>query len=171
MALVRWEPVRELTSLQSEMNRLFNTFFDTPTAGNGAPRAAGSPPMDLVEHEDHFVLRADLPGLTQEDSPSSSQDDVLTISGERKAAHEAGRLRLLPARARHRRLQPHADAPGRHRRRRRRGVVRQGRPRGPHPEARAAQAAPRQHQRGRAARDDRGPGGRAAARQPAGDAA
>ena len=31
MALVRWEPVRELSSLQHDMNRLFNTFFDTPS--------------------------------------------------------------------------------------------------------------------------------------------
>ena len=47
MALVRWDPVREIDTLQGEMNRLFSTFFDTPTnrsGGNGAaPRAAGFP--------------------------------------------------------------------------------------------------------------------------------
>ena len=43
MALIRWEPVRELTSLQNEMNRLFNTFFDPPDHRPAtAPRAAGS---------------------------------------------------------------------------------------------------------------------------------
>ena len=58
MALVRWEPVRELTSLQNEMNRLFNTFFDTPTGGNGAAAARRwIPAMDLVETDDHFVLQ------------------------------------------------------------------------------------------------------------------
>ena len=43
MALVRWEPVRELSSFQNDVNRLFNTFFDTSTAGNGAvaPRRDG----------------------------------------------------------------------------------------------------------------------------------
>src|SRR3954449_10350506 len=68
MALVRWEPVRELNSLQQEMNRLFSTFFDTPTTNgtNGAVRR-WIPAMDLVETDDHFVLTADLPGLTQED--------------------------------------------------------------------------------------------------------
>ena len=35
MALIRWEPVRELNTIQHEMNRLFNTFFDTPSPGNG----------------------------------------------------------------------------------------------------------------------------------------
>jgi HSP20 family protein len=92
MALVRWEPVRELTSLQNEMNRLFNTFFDTPTAaGNGAN--GGSlrrwiPAMDLVETDDHFVLKADLPGLDESDVNIEVEDNVLTVSGERNAEHE-----------------------------------------------------------------------------------
>ena len=90
MALVRWEPVRELTSLQSEMNRLFNTFFDTPTTGNGNGGAVRRwvPSMDLVETEDHFVLRADLPGMTESDVNIELEDNVLTVSGERKAEHE-----------------------------------------------------------------------------------
>jgi HSP20 family protein len=89
MAIVRWEPVRELTTLQSEMNRLFNTFFDTPTAGDGAPARRWVPAMDLVEHEDHFVLTADLPGVTQDDVSIEVQDNVLTISGERRTSRES----------------------------------------------------------------------------------
>ena len=89
MALVRWEPVRELDSIQSEMNRLFNTFFDTPTtAGNAAPVRRWMPAMDLVEHEDHFLLTADLPGMKQEDVKLEVSDGVLTIAGERKTTHE-----------------------------------------------------------------------------------
>ncbi len=91
MALVRWEPVRELTSIQNEMNRLFNTFFDTPTAGtggNGNTLRRWIPAMDLVETEDHFVLKADLPGLTEADVNVEVEDNVLTVSGERKAEHE-----------------------------------------------------------------------------------
>ena len=91
MALVRWEPVRELTSLQTEMNRLFNTFFDTPTTGgNGGGGGARRwvPSMDLVETPEHFVLRADLPGLSEEDVSIELEDNVLTLSGERKAEHE-----------------------------------------------------------------------------------
>jgi HSP20 family protein len=88
MALVRWEPVRELTSLQNEMNRLFTTFFDTPTSGNGESARRWIPAMDLVETEDHFVLKADLPGLGEGDVNLEVEDNVLTISGERKAEHE-----------------------------------------------------------------------------------
>jgi len=88
MALVRWEPVRELTSLQNEMNRLFTTFFDTPTSGNGETARRWIPAMDLVETEDHFVLKADLPGLAEGDVSLEVEDNVLTVSGERKAEHE-----------------------------------------------------------------------------------
>ena len=87
MALVRWEPVRELNTLQSEMNRLFNTFFDTPAGGNGGLRR-WVPAMDLVETDDHFVLKADLPGVAEGDVELSLEDRVLTIAGERQAEHE-----------------------------------------------------------------------------------
>ena len=90
MALVRWEPLREMATLQNEMNRLFGTFFDTPTSavsGNGARRWV--PAMDLVETEDHLVLRADLPGMTEEDVRIEVEDRTLTVAGERKAEHEA----------------------------------------------------------------------------------
>jgi HSP20 family protein len=90
MALVSWEPFREITSLQSEMNRLFNTFFDSPTTpgGNGAAVRRWVPAMDLVETEGHFVLRADLPGLSEEDVAIELEDNVLTVAGERQAEHE-----------------------------------------------------------------------------------
>ena len=88
MALVRWEPVRELNSLQNEMNRLFSTFFDAPTGGNGGTVGRRwIPAMDLVETEDHYVLTADLPGLSQDDITLEFEGDVLTLSGERKAEH------------------------------------------------------------------------------------
>ena len=89
MALIRWEPVRELNTLQSEMNRLFNNLFDAPLPNGGSTGARRwLPPMDLVETDDDFVLRADLPGLAENDVNIELEDNVLTISGERKAEHE-----------------------------------------------------------------------------------
>ena len=92
MALVRWEPVRELSSLQNEMNRLFNAFFETPATGggggNGGTMRRWLPAMDLVETDEHFVLRADLPGLTENDVNIELEDNVLTVSGERKTEQE-----------------------------------------------------------------------------------
>jgi HSP20 family protein len=88
MTIVRWEPLRELNSLQSEMNRLFNTVFDTPSGSSGNVLRRWMPAMDLVESGDHFVLRADLPGMSEDDVSIEFEDGTLTISGERKAEHE-----------------------------------------------------------------------------------
>ena len=90
MALIRWEPVRELNTIQSEMNRLFNTFFDSPTpSGNGGTALRRwIPAMDVVETDDQYVLRADLPGMSESDVNVELDDNVLTISGERKSEHE-----------------------------------------------------------------------------------
>jgi HSP20 family protein len=90
MALVRWDSSRELSSLQAEMNRLFGSFFDTPStgsAGNGGLRH-WHPAMDLVETDDHFVLRADLPGVDEKDVKVELEDSVLTLSGERRHEQE-----------------------------------------------------------------------------------
>ena len=87
MALVRWEPVRELNTIQGEINRLFNSFFDTPVArarrrpalasGDGPRR--GRRPLRPARRS---------PGLAEDDVKIEVEDDVLTVSGERKAEHE-----------------------------------------------------------------------------------
>jgi HSP20 family protein len=66
-----------------EIDRVFDAFFGQTDQGR-----RWVPPMDLVEAEDHFVLKADLPGLTEGDVNIEVQDGTLTISGERKAEHE-----------------------------------------------------------------------------------
>lgn len=85
MALIRWEPSRELDSLQTEMNRLFSTFLEP---GQTQGRRGWAPPMDLVESEEHYTLKADLPGLREEDIAIEFESDTLTISGERSEQHE-----------------------------------------------------------------------------------
>ena len=67
----------------SEFNRLFNTLFDESRSQRWVPA------MDLVEAEDHFLLKADLPGLGEEDVAIEIRDNTLTISGERKSEHES----------------------------------------------------------------------------------
>jgi HSP20 family protein len=86
MALVRWDPSREVDTLQSEVNRLFDTFFGGRPANGGFRRWV--PATDLVETDDHLVLRVDLPGLGRDDVNIEVKDGVLTVSGERKAEHE-----------------------------------------------------------------------------------
>src|SRR3954453_7970492 len=84
--LMRPEP------LAADFDRLFNTFFDRSQAAQ-----RWVPAMDLVEHDDHFLLRADLPGLGEDDVSIELNDGSLTVSGERKAEHtqrERGFYRL-----------------------------------------------------------------------------
>jgi HSP20 family protein len=66
-----------------EIDRVFDAFF-----GQTDQARRWVPPVDLVEVEDHFVLKADLPGLGEGDVDIEVQDSTLTISGERKPEHE-----------------------------------------------------------------------------------
>ncbi len=93
MALIRWEPARELHTIQQEMNRLFGTVFDSHTGGNGHSGALRRwiPAMDLVEEGETYVLRADLPGVREEDVKVELDDNVLTVFGERRSEHEERR--------------------------------------------------------------------------------
>jgi HSP20 family protein len=79
MALIRWEPV--------PMNRLFNSLFDTPTVQNAGARR-WLPATDLIESDTHYVLRTDLPGVSEDDINVELDHNVLTISGERKSEHQ-----------------------------------------------------------------------------------
>lgn len=84
MAIVRYDPIRDIDS----MNKLFDGIFGSRTGEAGRPHSRWVPPMDLVEAGDALVLRADLPGMTEEDIAIEIKDDVLTISGERSSEHE-----------------------------------------------------------------------------------
>ncbi len=88
--LVKWDPARELDTLQSDVNRLFDSFFGRrgEPGGMATARRRWVPAMDLVETDDSLVLRADLPGLGHDDVAVEVKDGVLTVSGERKAEHE-----------------------------------------------------------------------------------
>jgi HSP20 family protein len=69
-----------------EVDRLFDAFFGP--GGQTRESRRWVPPMDLLEAEDHFLLKADLPGLAEEDVSIEVQDNALTISGERRSEHE-----------------------------------------------------------------------------------
>jgi len=85
-------PLRERTNLglakfQDEMNRLFSRFFD-----DWVPEALGRsqwlPALDIAERDDAVVVKADLPGIKPEEIEITVEDNVLTISGEKKESTE-----------------------------------------------------------------------------------
>jgi HSP20 family protein len=65
------------------MNRVFDAFFGT-RHGNGGATRRWVPAIDVVEDGEQLVLRADLPGMTEDDIEVEVKDGVLTVSGERK---------------------------------------------------------------------------------------
>jgi HSP20 family protein len=105
MAILRWDPTRDVSSLQSEMNRIFATFFDSPAnqsvGGSGGSGGRWLPAMDLSESGDSYLVHADLPGMSEDDVQIELEDNVLTISGERRLEEsraEGGYLRAERAR-------------------------------------------------------------------------
>lgn len=99
MTLVRWEPaVRNpwagMFTLQRRMNRLFDEIFGTgEDADSGA--MAWMPRVDVTEFDEQFELTAELPGLSREDVKVEVQDNVLTISGEKRSDHQAKNRNLF----------------------------------------------------------------------------
>lgn len=83
MALIRWEPARELQAIQQEVNRQFGSAFDAQSTAVAGGRWV--PAMDLVESEGHYVLRADLPGVEDDAVGVELEDGVLTVSGRRES--------------------------------------------------------------------------------------
>jgi HSP20 family protein len=82
--LVRWEPFRELATLQTEMSRLMNGLFE----GNGRTTQSWVPPVDVWETEDEVVYSFDLPGVPESAIEIELHDDTLTVSARREQSHE-----------------------------------------------------------------------------------
>ena len=84
MAIVRYDPFRDLRTLQEEVNRLFSTNLTRAFDDEGISRGAWAPSVDIYENKDQIVLEAELPGMKQEDFDLSVENNVLTLRGERK---------------------------------------------------------------------------------------
>ena len=89
MTIMRWRPVRDIVSIQDEMNRMFDGFFGKkPQRWFEPEEGLWSPTVDVSEDKDNIMLTAEVPGLKKEDIKLSVQDNVLTISGEKKQEKE-----------------------------------------------------------------------------------
>ena len=91
MALVRWEPFRELAALQNEMGRWMNQVTgggSALTPGNGQQSSTWLPAVDAWETENELVLAFDLPGIPEDQISVEFDDNVLTVSGQRERTQE-----------------------------------------------------------------------------------
>jgi HSP20 family protein len=86
MAITRWDPFREVATLQNRLNSLFQDY----NRGEGEPVAAASfvPLVDIYEDDHRIVLKLEVPGMKQEDLAIQLENNNLTVRGERKFEKE-----------------------------------------------------------------------------------
>jgi HSP20 family protein len=88
MAIVRWEPLRDLLASQREFDRLFREAFG-PAFGEGeVSTRTWAPPVDIYENGDSLVLKAELPGINPDDVEIRVEGNTLYLKGERKFEKE-----------------------------------------------------------------------------------
>ena len=92
MAIVRFRPFgsldRDVTDIQSEVNRLFDSFFGRAAASPAGERV-WTPPVDMYETKDELVVKVELPGVSEKDLHLSITGDVLGLKGERRWEDQA----------------------------------------------------------------------------------
>jgi HSP20 family protein len=89
MAITRWDPFREVASLQNRMNSLFQDFSRSQGGESELPLTAGFvPPVDVYEDEHKIVLKLEVPGIKQEELDVRLENHTLTVRGERKFEKE-----------------------------------------------------------------------------------
>jgi len=95
MAIVRWEPFRDLMTVQERMNRIFDDAFRgagrSQQEDEWALGGTWAPPVDIYEQDGNLVLKAELPGIDPKDVDVRVENNVLTLTGERKFENEVKR--------------------------------------------------------------------------------
>jgi HSP20 family protein len=96
MSLIRWNPARELATwpselwnMQREINRLFDNFFRGGIQDEGSfGLSSWTPAVDIAEHDNEFVVKVELPGVSKDDVKITLESNILTIRGEKKQDRE-----------------------------------------------------------------------------------
>jgi len=89
-SLIRWQPFRELTSIQDRMNHLFDEFIGRrgPLATETEESWGFAPPVDIYEDAHKLTFKVEIPGMEEKDLKVEIEDNTLTLSGERKMEKE-----------------------------------------------------------------------------------
>lgn len=87
MAITRWDPFRDVLTLQNRLNSLFQDYRGQ-SESDAVSTAAFVPPVDIYEDEHKIVLKLEVPGLKQEDLDIQVENNILTVRGERKFEKE-----------------------------------------------------------------------------------
>ncbi len=115
MTLVKWEPFRDLITMQDRMSRLFDETLSRVWKEEGLQRGLWSPPVDIVDREHEVILKIDLPEMSQSEIDIKVEENTLTIKGERKFIKETPEENFHPDREALRRISPAVHPPERNR--------------------------------------------------------
>jgi len=88
MAIIRWDPFRDLITLREKMNRLFEEAFTSRGEEKDLVASTWAPSVDIYETENALVLSAEVPGIDEKDIEIKIEDNTLTLKGERKFEKE-----------------------------------------------------------------------------------
>jgi HSP20 family protein len=88
MAIIRWDPFRDLVTLREKMNRLFEETFTSRSEEKDLMAGTWTPSVDIYETENALVLSAEVPGIEEDDIEIKIEDNTLTLNGERKFEKE-----------------------------------------------------------------------------------
>ena len=88
MAIIRWDPYRDMITLRERMNRLFEDMSHQKGEEKDLVPGAWAPSVDIYETENEVVLAAEIPGVDEKDVEIKVEDNNLTIRGERKFEKE-----------------------------------------------------------------------------------
>ncbi|HZD50035.1 MAG TPA: Hsp20/alpha crystallin family protein [Silvibacterium sp.] len=88
MAITRWDPFRDVLTLQNRLNSLFQDYGRGQGENDMVSTSAFVPPVDVYEDEHKIVLKLEAPGLKQEDLDIQLENNTLTVKGERKFEKE-----------------------------------------------------------------------------------
>ena len=88
MAIIRFDPFRDMTTLRDKMNRLFEDTFAQRGEDKDMISSAWLPAVDIFESDQELVLTAEVPGIEEKDIEISLENNVLSVRGERKFEKE-----------------------------------------------------------------------------------
>lgn len=88
MAIIRWDPFRDLVTLREKMNRLFEDAVTSRGEQKDLVAISWAPAVDIYEDENQLVLTAEVPGIDEKDIEIKLEDNTLSIHGERKMEKE-----------------------------------------------------------------------------------
>ncbi|MEK6681339.1 MAG: Hsp20/alpha crystallin family protein [Nitrospirota bacterium] len=89
MSLIKWDPFRDLLSLQERMNKLFEeSLFRSGKDQEDLTVGRWSPAIDVMENEQEIVIKGELPGIELKNVEVLIKDNLLTLRGERKFEKE-----------------------------------------------------------------------------------